>query len=52
MDEIRRVKDCKVCLLPHDEELHAAVLRIREWHRQEVTKNFIPDEPPETLVAA
>ena len=51
MAEERRVKDCKVCLLPHDEELHAAVLRIREWHRQEVTKHFVTDGPEEKQVA-
>jgi Zn-finger protein len=51
MDEQPRVKDCKVCLLPHDEELHAAVLRVREWHRREVTKNFEAAQPEEQLVA-
>lgn len=31
---------CKVCLLPHDEEMHQATLDIRDWHRWEVVKNF------------
>lgn len=45
MDQERRVKDCKVCQLPHDEELHAAILRLREWHRQQVIKNFPSEQP-------
>ena len=32
--------NCKVCLLPHDEEIHAATLAVRQWHRWQVTKGF------------
>ena len=31
---------CKVCLLPHDEEIHEATLNVRNWHRWEVVKGF------------
>lgn len=31
---------CKVCLLPHDEEMHEATLAIRKWHRWQVVKGL------------
>jgi hypothetical protein len=31
---------CKVCLLPHDEEIHQATLAIRKWHHWQVVKGF------------
>lgn len=36
---------CKVCMLPHDEEIHQATLAIREWHRWQVVKGL--EEPEE-----
>ncbi|HLH19740.1 MAG TPA: hypothetical protein VKX45_21130 [Bryobacteraceae bacterium] len=27
-------KNCKVCLVEHDEEIHAATLRLRAWLRE------------------
>jgi len=29
-------KICRVCLLEHDEEIHAATLSVRDWLREEV----------------
>jgi len=29
-------KICRVCLVEHDEEIHAATLSIRDWLREEV----------------
>ncbi|SPE32238.1 hypothetical protein SBA3_1850015 [Candidatus Sulfopaludibacter sp. SbA3] len=31
---------CKVCLLPHDPEMHEATLNIRKWHRWQVVKSL------------
>lgn len=31
---------CKVCLLPHDEEIHQATLAVRTWHRGQVTRSL------------
>ncbi len=40
----RRAHACPVCLVPHDREIHAATLSVREWFRGRVTRNL--DEPP------
>lgn len=50
MEQERRVRDCKVCGQPHDDELHEVILRLREWHRLEVIKNFAA-EGEKALVA-
>jgi len=28
---------CKICLVPHDEEIHAATVSIHGWFREQVT---------------
>jgi hypothetical protein len=33
-------RPCKVCLVPHDEEIHAATLSVRDWFRDQVTQGF------------
>ena len=33
-------QDCKVCLAPHDEEIHAATDRVLRWFRAQVTKHL------------
>lgn len=38
---------CKVCLLPHDPEIHAATLRIREYFREELRRRTVLPETPE-----
>jgi len=38
-------KNCKVCLIEHDEEIHAATLRLREWLRQRLVER-IPELAP------
>jgi hypothetical protein len=45
--------DCKVCLVPHDDEIHEATLSVHEWYRWQVTQGFVPDEtdPVEIQVA-
>ena len=35
-----RTAECRICLGPHDEEIHAATLSVRRWFRDEVTKGF------------
>ena len=35
-----RVKECRVCLGEHEEQIHDATLSVREWFRGEVTKSF------------
>lgn len=46
-----KVRDCKVCLIEHDEEIHAATLEVHTWFEFQVTKNFEPDAV-ETVPAA
>jgi hypothetical protein len=36
---------CRVCSVPHDDEIHAATLSIRRWLRDEVTKYLADDSP-------
>jgi len=33
-------------MVPHDDEIHAATLSLREWFRYEVTKYFYEEETP------
>jgi hypothetical protein len=35
-----RTPECRTCLGPHDDEIHAATLSVRRWFRDEVTKGF------------
>ena len=35
-----RAAECRICLGPHDDEIHAATLSVRQWFREEVTKGF------------
>ncbi|HTS27513.1 MAG TPA: hypothetical protein VMH81_16670 [Bryobacteraceae bacterium] len=37
------MKDCTVCLVPHDEEIHAATLNVRSWFHEQVTQGFYED---------
>ncbi len=34
---------CKVCLVPHDDEIHAATLSVRNWFHEQVTQGFYED---------
>ena len=38
------MKDCTVCLVQHDDEIHAATLSVHSWFHQQVTQGFY-DEP-------
>jgi hypothetical protein len=33
-------QECRVCLGPHEEQIHDATLSVRQWFRGEVTKSF------------
>ena len=48
-------RPCKVCLIAHDEEIHAATLSVRAWFRDQVTQGFFegfeePAAPAEVRV--
>ena len=36
------LKECKVCLGPHEEETHAATQAVHEWFRDHVTRYLEP----------
>jgi hypothetical protein len=40
-------QDCTVCLVEHDEEIHAATTRVHAWFRTQVTKHlhYAADDP-------
>ena len=38
--------DCQVCLVEHDDEIHAATLSLKEWFRYEVTKYLYNEDIP------
>ena len=40
-------KTCRVCLVEHDEEIHAATLSLRQWLREKVTRELSPEPPVE-----
>jgi hypothetical protein len=40
-------KTCKVCLVEHDEEIHAATLSLRQWLREKVIRALYGDQPEE-----
>ena len=42
--ELTTSQYCKVCLLPHDDEMHEATLNVRKWHHWQVVKGFVVDE--------
>ncbi len=52
-------KTCRICLVEHDEEIHAATLSIHNWFHEQVTLGLYdytecaaPEEPGELLVAS
>jgi len=40
----RKNSDCPVCLIQHDDEIHAATLRIHQWVRDRLAGR-IDDDP-------
>jgi hypothetical protein len=44
-------KNCKVCLIEHDEEIHAATLRLREWLRERF-REPVPEPASEEAAAS
>jgi hypothetical protein len=43
------MKDCTVCLVPHDDEIHAATLNVRSWFHEQVTQGFY-DDPQDVAI--
>jgi hypothetical protein len=43
---------CKVCLIEHDEEIHAATLSLRQWLREQVMQSLREDPPEEATQPA
>ena len=43
------IPDCKICLTEHDEEIHAATLRVHDWLRVQVTRYL--NSPTDELAA-
>lgn len=39
------MKDCHICLLAHDPEIHQASLNVRRWLRERIELALMP--PPE-----
>jgi hypothetical protein len=39
-----KTPDCKICMVAHDEEIHAATLGVRGWFYDQVTRHFEDDE--------
>jgi hypothetical protein len=40
-------KTCKICLVEHDEEIHAATLSLRQWLREKVNQALYPEQREE-----
>jgi hypothetical protein len=47
-----QARNCKVCLIEHDEEIHAATLRLREWLRERVRERVAEPAPQESAASA
>lgn len=40
--------ECKVCYLPHNDEIHEATLRIHQWLQHELTRKLSEGVEPGT----
>lgn len=38
--EVSDIHDCDVCCVPHDDEIHAATLRVRYWLKGELARKL------------
>ena len=38
--------NCKICFGEHQDDIHGATLRVRQWFRDEVLKGFEVEEVP------
>lgn len=43
-----RIIDCKVCSLPHNDEIHEATLRVHRWLRYELMRKLSEGLEPDT----
>jgi len=43
-------KECPVCSVRHDHEMHEATLRIHEWFHREVVRGLIEEAMQQELV--
>ena len=50
-DSTPKAGECKVCLVPHDEETHEATLRVRQWFRYQVTRSFVLESEWDALAS-
>jgi hypothetical protein len=44
--EVSDLPDCDVCCIPHDDEIHAATLRVRHWLKGELTRKLSNGSDP------
>ena len=44
--EVSDIHDCEVCYVPHDDEIHAATLRVRSWLNRELTRKLCTGAEP------
>jgi hypothetical protein len=46
--EVSDIPECKVCYAAHDDEIHAATLRVRRWLNCELTRKLSNgcEQPP------
>ena len=47
-----KVPDCKICLVPHDEDIHSATLAVKRWFAGQVTKHFEDSSPEQAVEVA
>jgi hypothetical protein len=45
-------KNCKVCLVEHDSEIHEATVRLHEWLRDRVKRSIEDPQPVEAAADA
>ena len=46
-----KTPDCKVCVVEHDEDIHNATLRVRDWFAAQVKRNFVDYNAEEAVEA-
>jgi hypothetical protein len=42
-------RPCRVCLVQHDDEIHAATLSVRSWFHEQVTQGFYEEYDEQNL---
>jgi hypothetical protein len=44
--------ECPICLVEHDDEIHAATLSIRQWWKHQVTRYLYEEHESDNPAAA